>query len=161
MKINLIQVDYNNSTQADDLVMLLNAYALDPMGGGEELTDEVKSHLVPAMAQRNDVFTVLCYVDEKPAGIINCVEGFSTFKCKPLINIHDCGILPEYRGLGLCRLLFEEVEKIAVARGCCKVTLEVLAGNTVAQKAYKKLGYSGYELDERMGQAMFWEKKLF
>lgn len=160
MTITLIHADYDNKQHASDLVMLLNAYALDPMGGGEALSDHVKQNLVATLAKRSDVFTVLCYVDDKPAGIINCVEGFSTFKCKPLVNIHDCGVLSEYRGMGISGLLFAEVEKIAKQKGCCKLTLEVLEGNVVAQNAYKKLGFAGYELDEKMGKAMFWEKKL-
>ncbi|RHW75310.1 GNAT family N-acetyltransferase [Colwellia sp. RSH04] len=160
MAIELIQADYQNEQHATDLVMLLNAYALDPMGGGEELAEYVKKNLVTTLAKRSDVFSILCYVDNKPAGIINCVEGFSTFKCKPLINIHDCGVLPEFRGLGISGLLFSKVEELAKAKGCCKLTLEVLEGNVVAQNAYKKLGFAGYELDEKMGKAMFWEKKI-
>jgi len=160
VQINIIQADYENEQHGKDLVMLLNAYALDPMGGGEALPDEVQKNLVATIAKRNDFLTLLCYVDDKPAGILNCVEGFSTFKCKPLLNIHDCGVLNEFRGLGLSQKLFHAVEKISKERGYCKLTLEVLEGNIVAQNAYKKLGFSGYELDEKMGKATFWEKVL-
>ena len=160
MHIKLIKADYSNEQHAKDLIMLLNAYALDPMGGGEALPDYVQQNLVTTLAKRNDVFTVLCYIDNEPAGIINCVEGFSTFSCKPLINIHDCGVLGKFRGLGLSLKMFAEVERIAIDRGCCKLTLEVLQGNDVAKNAYKKLGFSGYELDPTLGHALFWEKKL-
>jgi len=160
VQINIIQADYHNEQHGKDLVMLLNAYALDPMGGGEALTENVQQNLVATLAKRNDFLTLLCYVDNKPAGILNCVEGFSTFKCKPLLNIHDCGVLKEFRGLGLSQKLFNEAEKISHERGYCKLTLEVLEGNIVAQNAYKKLGFAGYELDEKMGKAMFWEKVL-
>ena len=160
MTIELIKADYYNEQHANDLVMLLNEYALDSMGGGEALADNVKQNLVATLAKRVDVFTVLCYVDNEPAGIINCVEGFSTFNCKPLINIHDCSVLAKYRGLGLSLKMFAEVEKIAIERGCCKLTLEVLQGNEVAKKAYEKIGFSGYELDPELGHALFWEKKL-
>ena len=57
----------------------------------------------------------------------------------------------EYRGQGLARLLFDQVETIAKARGCCKLTLEVLKGNERARAAYTKFGFSGYELDPEMG----------
>lgn len=160
MKINLIKADYNNKQQAKDLIMLLNAYALDPMGGGEALSAEVQNNLVDTLAKRSDVFSVLCYVNDEPAGIINCVEGFSTFNCKPLVNIHDCGVLTKFRGLGISLKMFKEVETIARSRGCCKLTLEVLQGNKVARNAYEKLGFSGYELDPTLGHALFWEKKL-
>ena len=160
MQISLIQADYKNEQHGKDLVMLLNAYALDPMGGGEALPEDVQQNLVKTIAKRSDFFTVLCYVDDKPAGIINFIEGFSTFKCKPLMNIHDCGVLTEYRGLGISQMLFVEVEKISRARGCCKLTLEVLEGNTIAKNAYTKLGFMGYELDKETGNALFWEKVL-
>jgi len=160
MTLEIIKADYENKQHGKDLILLLNAYALDPMGGGESLTAEVQQNLVATLAKRTDVFTVLCYVDNEPAGIINCVEGFSTFNCKPLINIHDCGVLDKFRGLGISLKMFVEVEKIALERGCCKLTLEVLQGNKIAKNAYKKLGFSGYELDPALGHALFWEKKL-
>ncbi len=160
MTIDLIIADYKNIQHAKDLMMLLNAYALDPMGGGEALAVDVQKNLIATLSERNDVFTVLCYVDGEPAGIINCVEGFSTFNCKPLINIHDCGVLDKFRGLGISLKMFAKVEDIAKQRGCCKLTLEVLQGNEVAKGAYKKLGFSGYELDPSLGHALFWEKKL-
>jgi len=160
MKISLIQADYHNEQQGRDLVMLLNAYALDPMGGGKALSDDVQKNLVSTIAKRDDFLTLLCYIDDKPAGILNYVEGFSTFTCKSLLNIHDCGVLKKYRGLGISQKLFIEAEKISRERGYCKLTLEVLEGNIVAQNAYKKLGFSGYELDVKTGKAMFWEKVL-
>ena len=160
MQISLIQADYQNEQHGKDLVMLLNAYALDPMGGGEALTEHTQQNLVANLAKRHDFLTLLCYVDDKPAGILNCIEGFSTFKCKPLLNIHDCGVLKEYRGLGLSQKLFIKAEEISRTRGYCKLTLEVLEGNTVAQNAYRKLGFTGYELDEKTGKALFWEKVL-
>jgi hypothetical protein len=43
---------------------------------------------------------------------------------------------------------------------CCKLTLEVLEGNKLAQAAYIANGFVGYQLVSEMGQAMFWQKKL-
>lgn len=160
MTVTIISADFHNSNHAKDLVMLLNAYALDPMGGGEGLSEYTKNNLAKTLAKRQDFLTLLAYVDGKPAGILNCVEGFSTFKCKSLLNIHDCGVLTQYRGLGLSQQLFNEAERISRQRGYCKLTLEVLEGNIVAQNAYRKLGFTGYELDAKTGKAMFWEKVL-
>jgi hypothetical protein len=56
--------------------------------------------------------------------------------------------------------MLNKAEEIALGLGCCKLTLEVLEGNTIAQVAYKSCGYSGYELNPKMGKAMFWQKKL-
>ncbi len=160
MTVNIFLADYDNIQQADDLVFLLDAYATDPMGGGEPLTAYVKENLVSIMAKRSDIFTILCYVNDQPAGLINCIEGFSTFNCKPVMNIHDVTVLKEFRGLKLSTKMLTEVEALASFRGCCKLTLEVLEGNEVAKKAYQKFGFSSYELDPKMGKAMFWEKKI-
>ena len=160
MNIELIQADYHNEQHGKDLVFLLNEYAEDPMGGGEPLSDFVQQNLVDKLKQQTNVFSVLCYVDSCPAGLINCVEAFSTFSAKPLVNIHDVSVSKKYRGKGLSKLMFAKVEEIAIRKGCCKLTLEVLEGNKVAQRAYQSIGFSGYELDPKMGKAIFWQKKL-
>jgi len=160
MKIETTLADYHNPEQSAEVMALLNAYAQDPMGGGAPLTDYVKQNLINTLQDRNDVFSLLCYVDGKAAGLMNFIEGFSTFKCKPLMNIHDVVVLPEYRGKGLSSKMMTAVEAFALSRGCCKLTLEVLEGNISAQQAYKKDGFAGYELDPAMGKALFWEKTL-
>jgi len=158
MNIEVRQADYANTADAEAVVMLLNGYATDPMGGGEPLSEYTQQNLANSLASRPTAFSVICFVDGKPAGLANCIEGFSTFKCKPVVNIHDIAVLPEYRGKGLSMKLMEKVEQLAKERGACKLTLEVLEGNTLAQNAYRKFGFSGYELDPKMGKAMFWEK---
>lgn len=39
------------------------------------------------------MFSVLAFDADQPVGLINAIEGFSTFACKPLINIHDVIVL--------------------------------------------------------------------
>jgi ribosomal protein S18 acetylase RimI-like enzyme len=68
--------------------------------------------------------------------------------------------LKEYRGKGLSHEMLEKVEEIAIEKGCCKLTLEVLSNNEIAKSSYKKFGFSSYELDPETGQALFWEKLL-
>ncbi len=159
-KIEVFVADYQNTQHAEALSYLLNCYAEDPMGGGASLSDEVKSTLASQLAKQGNAFSVLCYVDGKPTGLVNCFYGFSTFKCKPLVYIHDVVVIGEHRGLGLSQKMLDEVERIARDKNCCKLTLEVLDGNTVAKNAYLKFGFSGYQLDPKMGNALFWEKTL-
>jgi ribosomal protein S18 acetylase RimI-like enzyme len=158
MKIDILSANYNNPDHARDLIILLNNYALDPMGGGKALSETVQRQLVTTLANRPDAFSVLAYVDNQPAGLINCFEGFSTFQCKPLVNIHDVVVDKPYRGLGISQMMLEQVETLAKQRGCCKLTLEVLSNNQVAKGAYAKFGFQAYELDPEAGQALFWEK---
>nr|WP_254923807.1 GNAT family N-acetyltransferase [Pseudanabaena sp. SR411] len=142
------------------MIQLMDEYALDPMGGGQGLSNQVKLNLPAELAKRKSAHVILAFVDSQPAGLVICFEGFSTFACKPLLNIHDAIVALPYRGQGLSKLLLQKAEDIAIDLGCCKLTLEVLEGNHVAQAAYKSFGFSGYELDPKMGKALFWEKKL-
>jgi len=52
------------------------------------------------------------------------------------------------------------VERIAVERGACKLTLEVLSGNTSATKLYRRLDFDNYQLEPSMGHALFMQKWL-
>jgi ribosomal protein S18 acetylase RimI-like enzyme len=158
--IKIIRADLTNSHHATALVTLLNAYALDPMGGGEELSDYTKENLASEILKRSDTTVILAFDDDKPAGLINCIEGFSTFLSKPLMNIHDVYVDVNYRGTGLVKQLLQAAEDLAIEKQCCKVTLEVLEGNEPAKSAYLKFGFEGYELDPKIGKAMFWQKKL-
>ena len=156
----ILLADLSLSSHGEDIIYLLNEYAKDEMGGGTELSIFVKNNLVSELKKRQGVYIILAFVDGYPAGLVNCFEGFSTFACKPLLNIHDVIVIPDYRGRGISKKMLNKAEEIALVLGCCKLTLEVLEGNTIAQGAYKSCGYSGYELNPKMGRAMFWQKKL-
>ena len=56
--------------------------------------------------------------------------------------------------------MLAKVEEVARARGCCKLTLEVLSNNEAAKSAYRRCGFSDYQLDPNAGSALFWEKTL-
>jgi ribosomal protein S18 acetylase RimI-like enzyme len=158
--ITIKQADYTLESDANNIQKLMLAYSQDPMGGNKALSEDILQQLPTAMAATNIMFSVLCFSNDVAVGLINCVEGFSTFKCRPLVNIHDVVVLNEYRGNGISQLMLGEVEKIARDKGCCKLTLEVLQGNTSAQKSYQKHGFDGYQLDPAMGNAMFWHKAI-
>ena len=93
MSVKVIQADYHNPQHARHVIELLDCYATDPMGGGMALSDYTAQNLIPTLADRSDAFSILAYVDGQPAGLTNCFEGFSTFACQPLINIHDVVLL--------------------------------------------------------------------
>ncbi len=158
--LEILIADPLNPDHADAIVRLLDGYASDPMGGGEGLSDLAKANLTEELAKRPTAHVILAFMDGDPAGLIISFEGFSTFQCKPILNIHDVVVSADHRGKGLSKRLMEKAENVARELGCCKLTLEVLEGNTIAQSAYRACGYQGYELDPEFGRAMFWEKKL-
>lgn len=162
----ICRADYANPAHAQALVNLLDAYARDPMGGGDSLSEFSKANLVAALAARPQAFSVLAFdtfgVDgrELPVGLVNCIEGFSTFACMPLVNVHDLAVLPEYRGQRIAEKMLALVEDISRERGACKLTLEVLQGNAGAIQLYRRVGFAHYQLDPAMGQAQFMQKWL-
>ena len=160
MKVDVIEADLNNPKHAEALVFLLNQYAQDPMGGNKELSEYTKKNLVIEIHKRDAVRVILAFVDDTPAGLINVIEGFSTFACKPLLNIHDVMVDVPYRGEGVSRKMFDKVEQIARDLDCCKLTLEVLDNNKIAKIAYARFGFEGYQLVPECGKAVFMEKKL-
>lgn len=164
--VRICRADYANPVHADAVLAVLDAYARDPMGGGQALDDFTRANLVAALAARPQIFSVLAFGSgersgtEIPIGLVNCVEGFSTFACRPLVNVHDVAVLPAYRGQGVAEKMLAMVEKIARQRGACKLTLEVLQGNAGAIRLYQRVGFANYQLDPAMGQAQFLQKWL-
>ncbi len=154
------QADYGRASDAAAVVALLDAYASDPAGGGEPLSGFVKTNLVRELAARPQAFSILAFDGNEPVGLVNCIEGFSSFKCKPLVNVHDVAVLASHRGRGIAEAMLAEAERLAVARGAIKMTLEVLSGNVPAMKLYRRIGYEGYKLDPSMGSAQFLQKWL-
>jgi len=152
--------DYENPEHAKMLVELLDIYANDPMGGGEPLPEQVRSTLVGGLANFPGAFTVFAQLGSDYVALANCLTGFSTFAAMPLINIHDLAVIPSSRGQGISQGLLAFVESEAQRRKCCKVTLEVLEGNSVALSAYKKFGFAPYSLDAETGDAILMQKKL-
>ncbi|MBK7975719.1 MAG: GNAT family N-acetyltransferase [Deltaproteobacteria bacterium] len=85
--------------------------------------------------------------------------GFSTFAARPLINVHDLAVLPEYRGHGIGRALLRAVERAARERGCVKLTLEVQENNQRARSVYAAAGFAQAEYGAS-GGALFCSKRL-
>ena len=160
VSLTIIQADYASPQHAAALVILLDDYARDISGGGEPLSDFAKTNLVSALAARPQAFSVLAFDGTEPVGLVNCIEGFSTFACRPLVNVHDVVVIASQRGRRLGEKMLALVEQIAASRGACKLTLEVLQGNASAIKLYERIGFAAYQLDPAMGQAQFFQKWL-
>lgn len=152
--------DYANPAHREALLTLLDAYARDPAGGGTPLGEFVRLNLVDELAKRPCAFSVVAFDGTQPVGLVNCFEGFSTFACRPLVNVHDVVVLESHRGRRIAPLMLAKVEEVARERSACKLTLEVLSGNTRAMKSYERQGFAGYQLDPSYGTATFMQKKL-
>ncbi len=152
--------DLHRPAHASAFVALLDHYARDPMGGGAGLTAAVKDTLPARLAEHPAFVSFLAFAADEAVGLINCFEGFSTFKARPLLNIHDIAVHAAHRGRGVGQALLAAAEDAARARGCCKLTLEVLSNNHPALAAYARAGFAPYQLDPAAGQALFLQKWL-
>lgn len=157
--IHVIQADLTDPRHQSDLIAMLDAYAQDPMGGGEPMTAEVKRRLIPGLLAHPAAYVFLAYREttngKEAVGIANCFLGFSTFAAKPLINIHDLAVVPTARRLGVGRKLLDSVAAKAKSLGCCVVTLEVRDDNPAAQKLYADYGFHDNGIPHR-----FWKLKV-
>ncbi|WP_245804539.1 GNAT family N-acetyltransferase [Erythrobacter tepidarius] len=157
--LTIALADYRDPRDAADVIALLDAYARDPMGGGEPLSAPVKARLTDDLAANRHAFSLLARRDDEAVGLANCFMGYSTFAAAPLVNIHDLVVLPGHRGAGIGKALLAAIEAEALKRGACKITLEVLSGNP-ARHLYAACGYGDYQLDPAAGHALFWQKRL-
>ncbi|MEM1085342.1 MAG: GNAT family N-acetyltransferase [Verrucomicrobiota bacterium] len=152
--------DLNSERDGRAVLELLNEYAVDIAGGGEPLSAHTREHLIGELRKRLGCRVVLAFEDDEPAGLAICFEAFSTFKCQPILNIHDFTVAPRFRGRGIAKAMLSRIEELALEQDCGKLTLEVLEGNEVARRLYAGVGFKGYELDPKMGHALFLEKVL-
>ncbi len=157
--IKVIQADLTDPRHQSDLIAMLDAYAQDPMGGGDPMAEEVKARLVPGLQAHPAAYIFLAYREtpggKEAVGIANCFLGFSTFAAKPLINIHDLAVVPAARRMGVGRKLLDTVTAKAKSLGCCVVTLEVRDDNPAAQKLYTDYGFHDDGIPHR-----FWKLKV-
>ncbi|HTE20053.1 MAG TPA: GNAT family N-acetyltransferase [Armatimonadota bacterium] len=160
MPVEIVEADLAREDHQQAVVDLINAYAMDPMGDGKPLPDEVRRALIPGLRRHPTTLIFLAYQEESAVGIAVCFRGFSTFAARPLINIHDLAVLPGHRGQGVGRLLLEAVERKARELGCCKLTLEVLENNHRARQVYGAVGFVQAHYAETAGGALFLSKPL-
>src|SRR3990167_10898426 len=110
--LQVVRADYANPVHGAALVELLDAYARDPMGGAHPLSDFARANLVASLAARPQAYSVLAFAGDVPVGLVNCIEGFSTFACEPLVNVHDVAVLASHRGQGVAEKMLVLAEEI-------------------------------------------------
>jgi ribosomal protein S18 acetylase RimI-like enzyme len=144
LNYHIREASFDDARDTAGIVHILDSYAADPKGGGEPLPAEVKERVVAVLRQHPTTLVLLAVVENQPVGIAVCFYGISTFRARPLLNIHDLAVLPQYRGYGIGRALLAAVEEHARRQGCCKLTLEVQDQNTRARALYQTFGFEDF-----------------
>ena len=155
-----VQADLDRPDHQSVVLSLVDAYSRDPMGDGAPLAADVRERLIPGLRRHPTTLVFLAYDGDAAVGVAVCFLGFSTFAARPLVNVHDLGVLPAYRGRGVGRGLLAAVETRARELGCCKLTLEVLDKNDRALRTYASAGFKRYSLQPGAGEAIFLTKGL-
>ena len=78
--------------------------------------------------------------DGQPAGFALYFLNYSTWMGRPGIYLEDLFVQPEFRGLGIGKMLLQQVAAIAIRKGCQRLQWEVLDWNTPAIDFYKAMG---------------------
>jgi GNAT superfamily N-acetyltransferase len=158
--LHVAAADLSDAAQARAVVELIDCYARDIMGGGEPLPAAVRTALVPGLRRHPTTLVFLAWEATRPVGVAVCFSGFSTFAARPLVNIHDLSVLPQWRGRGVGRALLRAVADWARAHDCCKLTLEVLDHNRRARSLYESEGFHPPDMGHPGEQMLFLSKQL-
>jgi ribosomal protein S18 acetylase RimI-like enzyme len=137
--------DLLDAGEARALVEIIDGYAREPGGQSAPLSEYARAALAPGLRAHPAAFALLAWRDGVAVGAAVCVWGFSTFTGCPSLNVHDLAVRPEHRGRGVGRLLLEEIERRARARGSSKLTLEVHATNEAAIGLYRRFGFGPWD----------------
>lgn len=155
MTISILLADLEKPSHQTAIIDLLDMYCRDQFGDCQPLSAEARQKLIPGLARHGGARVFLAHEDDQPLGVAICLVGFSSFRGKPLLNIHDIAVSPEARGKGIGRKLLEAVEADARALGCCKVTLEVRSDNERAMGLYRSVGFRPSQ-----PETFFWTQKV-
>lgn len=135
------RVDFADDADMGVYLAMLDAYARDPMGAGEALATEVKRRLIRDLPEHPAAEGLLAEADGEAIGFATCFVGYSTFRARPLLNIHDIAVLPAWRRRGVAAALLDAIEGRARELGCCRLTLEVRDDNARARGVYARCGF--------------------
>jgi ribosomal protein S18 acetylase RimI-like enzyme len=152
--MQILLADLENPVHQQAIISLLDMYSRDEFGSGKPLAEETAARLIPALREARAV-CFLAAEDNTFIGLALCLPSFSSFRARPILNIHDIAVAPGHRGKGVGQALLQGVEAEARRRGCCKVTLEVREDNDIAKAAYVRAGFQATS-----PQTLFWSREL-
>jgi len=155
MTLRIDQVDWSSTNDQQDVAQMMGVYHADTFGAGAPMNPTTAIKAVADLSQTPHAICFLARKNNQAAGYALCFFGYSSFKAAKLLNIHDLAVHPEHRGQGIGKAMIQTAAQVAKAAGACKLTLEVLENNHVAQKLYQSEGFSASD-----PATWFWTKPL-
>ncbi len=94
--------------------------------------------------ENNEAYYLLgAEIDGKIVGTLMGIVCFDLAgEDKNFMTLENVVVSPEYRGRGVCKALFNEIERIAKERNCEYIYFVSGKQRTVAHEAYRILGYA-------------------
>jgi len=161
MNIQVVTADFSQPSHREAIVRLLASYAGEASSGaGTPLSQFARANLVDGLGSRPQSLVLLAEIDNQFVGLAVAFEGYSTFAARPLLNLHDLVVDPEWQGRGIGSRLLEALDAEARRRACCVITLEVNGPNRGAQRLYRRHGFEGGDSISPPEAMMFWKKQL-
>ncbi len=151
----IVRVNLNDWDHCQALIRLMNDYMQDEMGIGESMPKELGAQIIAGLKRHDAYLGFFVCIENEYVALANCNLNYSTWKAKPLINIHDFIVSPAHRQKGVGLFLLKFIEEFAVEKGYCRINLEVRQDNHKAQQLYRKAGFK--ECDP---SNYFWEKQI-
>ncbi|WP_321288703.1 GNAT family N-acetyltransferase [uncultured Sunxiuqinia sp.] len=142
MNLSFVVVDLSKELHQKQLIRLLDSYMRDEMGNNAPMSEELAPKILDGLKSYSGYLGFFALVDGEFAALANCNKNFSTFKAKPLINIHDFVVHPDFRGKGVGRFLLDAIAGYGKDNGFCRVNLEVRHDNEKAQRLYQKASFN-------------------
>lgn len=108
----------------------------------KHLEDDIIGSGVRSLFERPDLgFYVVVEDDSKPVGCLMITYEWSDWRNGVFWWIQSVYVLPDFRGKGLYRAMYDEVKRMAAARGgVCGFRLYVERENSRAIQVYEHLG---------------------
>jgi GNAT superfamily N-acetyltransferase len=123
----------------------------------EKLLDQIEANeviLEKELFDEGNAFVILAYEADLPVGFALYFFNFSTFKGKKGLYLEDLFVIPEYRGKGVGKRLFEHLINESKLKNCGRMEWVCLKWNIQAIDFYKKKnavpmdGWITFRLDE-------------
>ena len=155
MNITFRETILENDKDNEAIVTLLNEF----MNGGNPLSEgRISPDITQKIKKLGTAKVYFCENDNDIIGIAVCFRGFSTYKQRELLNIHDFYIKKDYQGIGIGKKFLEFIENECIKNGFCRITLEVYDDNEHAKKLYERKGFIGSR-NSTISRKIYWMKK--
>ena len=125
------------------LTLLTQLASFERAPEGIRLTEEAIRADAFGLHPRFEV--LLAEAESHACGLLIYYQAYSSWAAAPTMMVHDLFVETTFRQCGAGRTLMAAAARLAAARGCCRMDVNVLAWNDGARRFYAALGFSPLE----------------